>query len=198
MLKASWGGGGRGMRPIESEDKLLDAVHDGQARGQGRLRQGRGLPREAGARARAMSRCRSSATRHGNLVHLFERDCSIQRRHQKVIERAPAPYLDEGTRAELCEAALKIGRATDYVGAGTVEFLMDADTGPVLLHRGQPAHPGRAHGDRGRHRSRHRQGADPHRRGRAHRRRHRRGRLRDRHPDRRPRSSRAATRCNAA
>src|SRR5690606_39154841 len=66
---------------------------------------------------------------HGNLVHLFERDCSIQRRNQKVIERAPAPYLDEATRAALCEAGLKIGRATDYVGAGTVEFLMDADTG---------------------------------------------------------------------
>ena len=67
--------------------------------------------------------------RHGNLVHLFERDCSIQRRHQKVVERAPAPYLDDAQRAEVCEAALKIGRATSYVGAGTVEFLMDADTG---------------------------------------------------------------------
>src|SRR5690606_34107614 len=66
---------------------------------------------------------------HGNLVHLFERDCSIQRRNQKVIERAPAPYLDEATRAALCEAGLRIGRATGYVGAGTVEFLMDADTG---------------------------------------------------------------------
>ena len=76
-----------------------------------------------------MSRSSSWATRHGNLVHLFERDCTIQRRHQKVIERAPAPYLDEERRSALCEAALKIGRATDYVGAGTVEFLMDADTG---------------------------------------------------------------------
>src|SRR5690606_21726436 len=66
---------------------------------------------------------------HGNLVHLFERDCTIQRRHQKVVERAPAPYLDDDQRAELAEAALRIGRATDYVGAGTVEFLMDAETG---------------------------------------------------------------------
>src|SRR5690606_30513421 len=66
---------------------------------------------------------------HGNAVHLFERDCSIQRRNQKVVERAPAPYLDNERRAELCGYALKIAKATDYVGAGTVEFLMDADTG---------------------------------------------------------------------
>ncbi len=66
---------------------------------------------------------------HGNAVHLFERDCSIQRRNQKVVERAPAPYLDAAQRAELCGHALKIAHATDYVGAGTVEFLQDADTG---------------------------------------------------------------------
>ena len=66
---------------------------------------------------------------HGNVVHLFERDCSIQRRNQKVVERAPAPYLDDAQRRELCGYARKIAEATDYVGAGTVEFLMDADTG---------------------------------------------------------------------
>ena len=67
--------------------------------------------------------------RHGNLVHLFERDCSIQRRNQKIIERAPAPYLDASMREALCASALKIGKATNYVGAGTVEFLMDAVDG---------------------------------------------------------------------
>ncbi|MEP4420765.1 MAG: pyruvate carboxylase, partial [Nitratireductor sp.] len=66
---------------------------------------------------------------HGNVVHLFERDCSIQRRNQKVVERAPAPYLDAAQRQELADHALRIARATDYIGAGTVEFLMDADTG---------------------------------------------------------------------
>ena len=66
---------------------------------------------------------------HGNVVHLFERDCSIQRRNQKVVERAPAPYLTEEQRTELAEYSLKIGRATNYIGAGTVEYLMDADTG---------------------------------------------------------------------
>src|SRR6202030_4017897 len=66
---------------------------------------------------------------HGGLVHLFERDCSVQRRNQKVIERAPAVFLTDAQRAQLCEAALAIGRATRYVNAGTVEFLQDADTG---------------------------------------------------------------------
>ncbi|TIS17522.1 MAG: hypothetical protein E5X11_31065, partial [Mesorhizobium sp.] len=65
----------------------------------------------------------------GNAVHLFERDCSIQRRNQKVVERAPAPYLSEKLREELCAYALKIARETSYIGAGTVEFLQDADTG---------------------------------------------------------------------
>ncbi|TIU28950.1 MAG: pyruvate carboxylase, partial [Mesorhizobium sp.] len=66
---------------------------------------------------------------HGNAVHLFERDCSIQRRNQKVVERAPAPYLSEELRQELCGYALKIAQETSYIGAGTVEFLQDADTG---------------------------------------------------------------------
>src|SRR5690606_19075490 len=66
---------------------------------------------------------------HGNAVHLFERDCSIQRRNQKVVERAPAPYLSDAQRQELCGHALKIARETHYVGAGTVEFLQDADSG---------------------------------------------------------------------
>jgi pyruvate carboxylase len=69
------------------------------------------------------------ADRHGNIVHLFERDCSIQRRNQKVVERAPAPYLNDAERQELSGHALKIAGTTSYIGAGTVEFLMDADTG---------------------------------------------------------------------
>ena len=66
---------------------------------------------------------------YGNLVHLFERDCSMQRRNQKVVERAPAPYLDDKQRAALCEEGLKLARAANYTHAGTVEFLMDADSG---------------------------------------------------------------------
>jgi len=64
---------------------------------------------------------------HGNLVHLFERDCSVQRRNQKVVERAPAPYLSDDVRDALTSAAIKLGNSTGYRGAGTVEFLMDAD-----------------------------------------------------------------------
>src|SRR5690606_3223841 len=71
--------------------------------------------------------------KHGNTVHLFERDCSIQRRNQKAVERAPAPYLTDAQREELCAHALKLAAATGYVGAGTVEFLMDADTGKAFF-----------------------------------------------------------------
>ncbi len=127
MLKASWGGGGRGMRVIESDADL--EVQLPVAR------------REAGAafgndevyleklvrRARHVE-VQIMGDTHGNLVHLFERDCSVQRRNQKVVERAPAPYLSEVQRAALCESALRLGRAVGYTHAGTVEFLMDADT----------------------------------------------------------------------
>jgi pyruvate carboxylase len=127
MLKASWGGGGRGMRPIDARTADRRGARR-PARGEVRLRQGRSLSGKAGP---PRAPCRGAdAGRHARqLVHLFERDCSIQRRNQKVIERAPAPYLDDGNARALCEAALSIGRATNYVGAGTVEFLMDADTG---------------------------------------------------------------------
>src|SRR5690606_16632280 len=67
--------------------------------------------------------------RQGNLVHLYERDCSVQRRHQKVVEIAPAPTLDATTRQGLCDAAVAIGKAVGYYAAGTVEFLVDAATG---------------------------------------------------------------------
>lgn len=128
MLKASWGGGGRGMRPIESEDKLLDAVMTAKREAKAAFGKDEVYLEKLVRRARHVE-VQILGDTHGALVHLFERDCSIQRRNQKVIERAPAPYLDPKTREELCAAALRIGRGTDYAGAGTVEFLMDADTG---------------------------------------------------------------------
>ncbi|WP_454816150.1 pyruvate carboxylase [Labrys neptuniae] len=128
MLKASWGGGGRGMRPIESEDKLLDAVFTAKREAKAAFGKDEVYLEKLVRRARHVE-VQILGDGNGTLVHLFERDCSIQRRNQKVIERAPAPYLDEETRQGLCESALKIGRGTDYAGAGTVEFLMDADTG---------------------------------------------------------------------
>jgi pyruvate carboxylase len=128
MLKASWGGGGRGMRPIESEDKLLDAVFTAKREAKAAFGKDEVYLEKLVRRARHVE-VQILGDNAGSLVHLYERDCSIQRRNQKVIERAPAPYLDEETRLGLCESALKIGRGTDYSGAGTVEFLMDADTG---------------------------------------------------------------------
>lgn len=127
MLKASWGGGGRGMRPIESEDKLLDAVTSAKREAKSAFGKDEVYLEKLVRRARHVE-VQILGDSHGELVHLFERDCSIQRRNQKVIERAPAPYLDDATRGALCEAALKIGRATHYIGAGTVEFLLDAES----------------------------------------------------------------------
>jgi pyruvate carboxylase len=128
MLKASWGGGGRGMRVIEGEGELIDSVMIGRREARAAFGKDEVYLEKLIRNARHVE-VQILGDQHGNLVHLFERDCSIQRRNQKLVERAPAPYLDNKTRLELCEAALKIGRATSYVGAGTVEFLFDTDTG---------------------------------------------------------------------
>ncbi|MCA3630045.1 MAG: pyruvate carboxylase [Methylobacterium sp.] len=128
MLKASWGGGGRGMRAIENEDQLLDAVFTAKREARAAFGKDEVYLEKLVRRARHVE-VQILGDRHGTIVHLFERDCSIQRRNQKVIERAPAPYLSPQQRGAFCQAALRIGHATNYVGAGTVEFLMDADTG---------------------------------------------------------------------
>ena len=128
MLKASWGGGGRGMRPIEDEANLVETVLSARREAAAAFGKDEVYFEKLVKRARHVE-VQILGDTHGNLVHLFERDCSVQRRHQKVIERAPAAYLDDETRRGLAEAALKIGRATNYVGAGTVEFLLDTDGG---------------------------------------------------------------------
>lgn len=128
MLKASWGGGGRGMRPIEEEGELLVAVQAARREAKAAFGKDEVYLEKLVRRARHVE-VQLLGDQHGNLAHLYERDCSIQRRRQKIIERAPAPYLEATTRQALCEAALKIGRGADYVGAGTVEFLLDRDTG---------------------------------------------------------------------
>lgn len=128
MLKASWGGGGRGMRPIEDEAGLIEAVRSGKREAKAAFGRDEVYLEKLVRRARHVE-VQLLGDTHGNLFHLYERDCSIQRRNQKVIERAPAPYLDDATRQALCEAALRIGRATSYVGAGTVEFLIDETDG---------------------------------------------------------------------
>ncbi|HQZ13680.1 MAG TPA: biotin carboxylase N-terminal domain-containing protein, partial [Devosia sp.] len=127
MLKASWGGGGRGMRRIMDEKSLRHEVSEGKREAKAAFGKDEMYLEKLIERARHVE-VQLVGDDHGNLVHLFERDCSVQRRNQKVVERAPAPYLSDAVRAELCEAAMRLGRAANYRGAGTVEFLLDADT----------------------------------------------------------------------
>ncbi len=128
IVKASMGGGGRGMRVVESADALDSALE------QARREAGTafGVPDvflEKFVRKAKHIEVQLLGDRHGNLVHLYERDCSVQRRHQKIIEIAPAYHLDPALRAAICDAAIKIGRHVRYENAGTVEFLVDTETG---------------------------------------------------------------------
>ena len=128
MLKASWGGGGRGMRVIESEDDLEREVTAGRREAESAFGNGEVYLEKLVRRARHVE-VQLLGDKHGTQVHLFERDCTVQRRNQKVVERVPAQYLDDDRREELCEAALRLARAAGYECAGTAEFLMDVDTG---------------------------------------------------------------------
>ena len=128
MLKASWGGGGRGMRVIESESDLDVQIDVARREAKSAFGNDEVYLEKLVRHARHVE-VQILGDTHGNRVHLFERDCSVQRRNQKVVEQAPAPYLDAATRQSLCEAALRLAEAVDYTHAGTVEFLMDADTG---------------------------------------------------------------------
>ncbi len=128
MLKASWGGGGRGMRPIFSEDELEEKVLEGRREAEAAFGNGEGYLEKMITRARHVE-VQILGDKHGEIYHLFERDCSVQRRNQKVVERAPAPYLTEDQRAEICELGRKICAHVNYECAGTVEFLMDMESG---------------------------------------------------------------------
>uniref|UniRef100_UPI00047CCE55 pyruvate carboxylase n=1 Tax=Acidovorax sp. JHL-9 TaxID=1276756 RepID=UPI00047CCE55 len=128
MLKASWGGGGRGMRVIRSETELPDALAAARREALAAFGNDEVYFEKLVQRARHVE-VQILGDRHGNVVHLFERDCTVQRRNQKVVERAPAPYLDDAQRQALCDSAIKLMAAVNYTHAGTVEFLMDADSG---------------------------------------------------------------------
>ena len=128
MLKASWGGGGRGMRVIESEAQLAELLPVARREARAAFGNDEVYLERLVCRARHLE-VQILGDSHGNLVHLYERDCTVQRRNQKVVERAPAVFLTDAERSALCEAALQIGRAASYRNAGTVEFLQDADSG---------------------------------------------------------------------
>ncbi len=127
MLKASWGGGGRGMRRIMHEGELENLVLEGRREAQAAFGNGDGYLERLVQRARHVE-VQILGDSHGEIYHLFERDCSVQRRNQKVVERAPAPYLSDEQRAEICALGRKICAHVGYECAGTVEFLMDMDT----------------------------------------------------------------------
>ncbi|WP_392560128.1 pyruvate carboxylase [Orbus mooreae] len=128
MLKASWGGGGRGMRIVENEAELEPAINVARREAKAAFGNDEVFLEKLIRRARHVE-VQILADKHGNQVHLFERDCTVQRRNQKVVERAPAPYFNEQQREELCQAALRLVKAANYTHAGTVEFLYDVDDG---------------------------------------------------------------------
>jgi pyruvate carboxylase len=128
IVKASMGGGGRGMRVVESAENLDAAIDQARREAETAF----GIPdvflEKYILRAKHIE-VQLVGDLHGNLVHLFERDCSVQRRHQKIVEIAPAYNLDPTLRTSICDAALQLGRHVRYENAGTVEFLVDIDTG---------------------------------------------------------------------
>ncbi|MFC6583812.1 biotin carboxylase N-terminal domain-containing protein [Sulfitobacter aestuariivivens] len=128
MLKASWGGGGRGMRPIASESELEEKVLEGRREAEAAFGNGEGYLEKMILKARHVE-VQILGDKQGDIYHLYERDCSVQRRNQKVVERAPAPYLSADQRAEICELGRKICVHVNYECAGTVEFLMDMADG---------------------------------------------------------------------
>jgi 3-methylcrotonyl-CoA carboxylase alpha subunit len=128
LIKAVAGGGGKGMRRVDAPADFDDALASCQREAVSSFGDDRVLLEKYILSPRHIE-VQVFGDTHGNVVHLFERDCSLQRRHQKVIEEAPAPGMDEATRASICEAAVKAAKAVDYVGAGTIEFIADASEG---------------------------------------------------------------------
>lgn len=125
LLKASAGGGGKGMKVVEEESQLADALASAQREAQSSFGDARMLVEKYVLKPRHVE-IQVFADQHGNCLYLNERDCSIQRRHQKVVEEAPAPGLSADLRQAMGEAAVRAAQAIGYVGAGTVEFLLDA------------------------------------------------------------------------
>ncbi|MEO7688584.1 MAG: acetyl/propionyl/methylcrotonyl-CoA carboxylase subunit alpha [Sphingomonas sp.] len=128
LIKAVAGGGGKGMRRVDDPADFADALISCQREAASSFGNTQVLIEKYILSPRHIE-VQVFGDTHGNVVHLFERDCSLQRRHQKVIEEAPAPGMDEATREAICAAAVKAAKAVDYVGAGTIEFIADASEG---------------------------------------------------------------------
>ena len=128
LIKAVAGGGGKGMRRVDAPAAFLEALDSCRREAAAAFGDDRVLIEKYILSPRHIE-VQVFGDAHGNAVHLFERDCSLQRRHQKVIEEAPAPGMDAATRAAVCDAAVRAARAVDYVGAGTIEFIADGSQG---------------------------------------------------------------------
>ena len=128
LIKAVAGGGGKGMRRVEAAADFAEALASCRREAAASFGETRVLIEKYILSPRHIE-VQVFGDSHGNVVHLFERDCSLQRRHQKVIEEAPAPGMDEATREAVCSAAVRAAKAVDYEGAGTIEFIADASEG---------------------------------------------------------------------
>ena len=128
LIKAVAGGGGKGMRRVDAGKDFDDALESCKREAASSFGDDRVLIEKYILSPRHIE-VQVFGDSHGNVVHLFERDCSLQRRHQKVIEEAPAPGMDEATREAVCSAAVRAAKAVNYEGAGTIEFIADASEG---------------------------------------------------------------------
>ncbi len=128
LIKAVAGGGGKGMRRVEASGDFAEQLASCQREARSSFGDDRVLIEKYILSPRHIE-VQVFGDKHGNVVHLFERDCSLQRRHQKVIEEAPAPGMDEATRQAVCGAAVRAAQAVNYVGAGTIEFIADGSEG---------------------------------------------------------------------
>ncbi len=128
LVKASAGGGGRGMRPVHDPKDLVESVRSAKREAESAFGEGSVFLEKLVERPRHVE-VQVIADDHGNVVHLYERECSIQRRHQKVVEEAPSPILSDELRERICAAAVSLTREAGYRNAGTVEFLLSGEEG---------------------------------------------------------------------
>lgn len=134
LIKAVAGGGGKGMRKVDAAEDFAEALASCRREAASSFGNDAVLLEKYITNPRHIE-VQVFGDTHGNIVHLFERDCSLQRRHQKVIEEAPAPGMTEFTRAAICDAAVRAAKAVDYVGAGTIEFIADGSAGYIQPDR---------------------------------------------------------------